>query len=296
MDVPTALGRLRSTPQGARWLDQLPELAAETAAMWSLRLGVPYPSATSALVIPVESEAATGPASGTRAVLKLQFPHRESEHEADALRLWGGEGAVQLLAHDPPRHALLLERCEPGTPLSSAGPGAGLATMVELLPALWQPVPPDAPFTSLADEAAHWALGLQARWERAGRPFDEGLLQTVLSLLHELPPSQGNQVLVHQDLHGDNVLAAQRRPWLAIDPKPLVGEREFSVAPIVRSTELGDGPEMARHRLEVLVRELDLDAERAWGWALAQTVAWSFDGDGPYMRNVEVATWLAGFR
>lgn len=49
------------------------------------------------------------------------------------------------------------------------------------------------------------------------------------------------QVLLHQDLHADNVLRAGREPWLVIDPKPLTGEREFGVAPIVRSFELGHG-------------------------------------------------------
>ena len=61
-------------------------------------------------------------------------------------------------------------------------------------------------------------------------------------------------MLVHQDLHGDNVLAAQREPWLVIDPKPLAGEREFAVAPIVRSAELGHSKRDVLYRLDRLCR------------------------------------------
>ena len=71
-------------------------------------------------------------ADGVDAVLKMQKPHRESDHEAAALELWDGEGAVRLLAHDPEQHALLIERCVPGTPLASAGQAAALDVFVAL--------------------------------------------------------------------------------------------------------------------------------------------------------------------
>ena len=110
-------------------------------------------------------------------------------------------------------------------------------------------------------------------------------------MLHSLPASQGAQVLLHQDLHGDNVLRAEREPWLAIDPKPLVGEREFGLAPIVRSFEFGAGRREVRHRLDRLSSELGLNRERARMWCLAQTVAWSISSD--YMsRHIDTATWL----
>ena len=72
--------------------------------------------------------------------------------------------------------------------------------------------------------------------------------------IRELAPTQGEQVLVNQDLHGENVLAAEREPWLVIDPKPLAGEREFSVASIVRSSELGHSKRDVLYRLDRLVR------------------------------------------
>jgi streptomycin 6-kinase len=223
--------------------------------------------------------------AGADAVLKVQRPHRESEHEAAALELWDGDGAVRLLRHDPEAHALLLERCVPGTPLAEAGQDAALDVFVELLPRLWKPAA--APFMPLADEAGWWAEYLPRQdWSSAPE-----LLEAALEALRDLPGTQGQQVLLNQDLHGDNVLAARRQPWLAIDPKPLAGEREFGIAPIVRSFELGHSKRDVLHRFDRLTAELGLDRERARGWTIAQTVAWTFDSTF-HETHVETARWL----
>jgi streptomycin 6-kinase len=222
--------------------------------------------------------------------LKLQFPHREAEQEAAALAAWHGDGAVRLLAQDPTRHALLVERCRPGTPLSDLAQDAALDIVVELLPRLWQTSA--RPFTPLADEAEHWAETLPLLWERAGRPFERALLDAALGAIDDLVPTQGQQVLLHQDLHAGNVLCAERDPWLAIDPKPLLGEREFGLAPIVRGAELGDSREHVLHRLDRLSSELALDRRRASGWAFVQTLAWSIEDTFVWTEMIEIAGWL----
>ena len=251
---------------------------------WSVRLGEPYPDSHLALVVPVTM------LDESDAVLKIQYPGRESEQEAAALRHWNGDGAVRLLDYDDDRHALLLERCVPGTHLAERGSEETLDVMIGLLPRLWKPA--SAPFQPLAMEAQRWVRQLPSRWERAGRPFERELVDVAVDLLESLSTSQGDQVLVHQDLHGDNVLGSKREPWLAIDPKPLVGEREFGVAPITRSFELGHSPELVEHRLDRLTRELGLDRDRARGWTVAQTLAWAFEGDRVLPRHVEIARWL----
>ncbi|MGH3050747.1 MAG: aminoglycoside phosphotransferase family protein, partial [Gaiellaceae bacterium] len=194
---------------------------------------------------------------------------------------WDGDGAVRLLARDDERHALLLERCEPGTFLSAADDPLGV--LIELLPRLWKPA---EGFRPLAEEARHWLEDGDLAAMPPGR-----VRAAAAYYLRELAPTQGEQVLVHQDLHGDNVLAAEREPWLAIDPKPLAGEREFAVAPIVRSGELGHSKRDALYRLDRLCAELDLDRERARGWTIAQTVAWSSGASHP--EHGEVVEWLS---
>lgn len=283
--IHAGLAWLEATPAGRAWLERLPRLVDECARQWSLRVGSPFPYARASLALP-----ATLP-DGTGVVLKIQFPDRECEHEAAALAAWDGDGAVRLIAHDPARRALLLERCDPGTPLSELEPDAALGVAIGLLPRLWKPA--GDPFRPLADEAAWWAGDLPGNWERAGRPFERSLLDAALDLLRTLPVSQGDPVLLHQDLHADNVLRAGREPWLVIDPKPLAGEREFGIAALVRGGELGEGRRSVLHRLDRLTGELGLDRNRARGWTLVQTLAWAFDGGEVWPGHVELARWLA---
>ncbi|HET7566699.1 MAG TPA: aminoglycoside phosphotransferase family protein [Gaiellaceae bacterium] len=249
---------------------------AAIAADWELVLGEPYVQGAAGYTTRAER------ADGTPVVLKLIHPHRESEQEADALERWDGDGAVRLLARDDARHAILLERCEPGEPLAAAADDP-LGVLIELLPRLWKPA--DG-FRTLAEEARHWLEdGDLARMPP--HPFRDA----AASLLRELAPTQGEPVLLHQDLHGDNVLSAEREPWLVIDPKPLAGEREFQVAPIVRSFELGHSKRDALYRLDRLCSELGLDRERARGWTIAQTMAWSYESDF-IDTHLETVGWL----
>jgi streptomycin 6-kinase len=258
-------------PHLTDWLPSVPALVAQFAERWQLTIGLPYAGGAGGHVVRADC------ADGTPAVLKIGFPHREGEQEADALERWGGDGAVRLLERDDERYALLIERCEPGTFLSASP--APLDVLIDLLPRLWKSA--DC-FRTLADEAELW-IEHDLRNARHG--------DVAVGLLRELAPTQGEPVLVHQDLHGENVLAAQREPWLVIDPKPLAGEREFAVAPIVRSFELGHSRRDALYRLDRLTSELGLDRERARGWTIAQTVAWS--GGSDYVEtHMETVEWL----
>jgi len=160
--------------------------------------------------------------------------------------------------------------------------------IVELLPRLWKPA--GELFRPLAEEAAWWVEELPLDLG-AGRPFERALLDAAVDALQELPVSQGEQVLVNQDLHGENILAAQREPWLVIDPKPLMGEREFALAPVVRSFELGDTRRDVLHRLDRLSSDLGLDRERTRWWTIGQTLAWTFDS--AYLpQHVQTVRWL----
>jgi streptomycin 6-kinase len=265
------------------WLERVPDLVKECVDEWGLRLGEPYQPGAAGYAVRAELS------NGTPAVLKLVYPDRESEHEADALALLGGDGAVKLLARDDDRLAMLLERCEPGTTLAAAGPEVALDVLISLLPRLW--VDAAEPFHTLEEEATWWVGYLPEQWERLGRAVERRLVDAAVDALSSLSHSQGEQVLLNQDLHGDNVLAAEREPWLVIDPKPLTGEREFAVAPIIRSFELGHSKRAALYRLDRLTSELGLDRDRARAWTIGQTMAWAFDSQySP--THLETVRWL----
>jgi streptomycin 6-kinase len=198
-------------------------------------------------------------------VLKVNVHDVETEHEAHALERWDGHGAVRLMAHDPERWALLIERCRPGTKLWALPDDKATAIAADVLEQLW--VPAGAPFRRLEDEAARWADELPSRG------LDPALVDRAVSFLHEAGPTQRESVLLHQDFHGGNVLESARG-WLAIDAKPLVGEREFDVASLIRDRRPTTKAQM-EPRLDYLVERLGLDAERTRGWAIAHALAWN---------------------
>jgi streptomycin 6-kinase len=295
--VPEGLAWWREEPGGAAWLERLPALVEECAAAWGLHVREPFPRATVSFVAPAVLP------GGAQVVLKVNFPEPESEHEADALTAWGGVGAVRLIAHDPGRCALLVERCLPGTQLWAVrDEEQANRAAAGVLRALWRaaPPPPDAGLRTLAGEARRWAAEIPGRWERLGRPVDRAVVEDAVGWIAELLEAPGHEVLLHQDLHGGNVLRIDREPWfLAIDPKPLVGERAFDVASLLRDRrpELAAEPHPVarmRRRLDQLASELELDRERMRRWAVVHALAWGMVERRAFPEILACAGWLHG--
>jgi len=292
--IPNGLGWWMGHPEGARWLERLPRLVDECVAAWSLRLGEAYEPASVAYVARVSL------ADGMPAVLKLNYPEPESEHEGDALLYWGGRGAVRLIAQDAARRALLLERCEPGDSLVGRSEALSLRQGAEILRRLRRPAPADHPFRQLDELAVGWAGSLRDRWESFGRPFEVTLLDHALEQARDLVGSATEAVVLHQDLRAGNILRNSHGSWLAIDPKPLVGDPAFDTASLLRDRrlELIDEPDpvgrMSR-RLDTLVDLLDLDRDRMRGWGVLHALAWGLEG-GPDEMLIACARWLAAAR
>ena len=287
--TPSWLEWLRPVRGGPEWLEALPRLVEECSRRWSLRLQDPFRGEVS-YVAP-----ATTP-KGSKVVVKVNFPSSESEHEAAALRHWSGRGAVRLLDHDPERNALLLERCLPGDVLWNQPEDASTKVMVGVLGGLWEKRAPEEPFVALASAARGWSSRLQRAYERADKPFERSLLDEALSFMAMARPPEKDDVVLHQDLHGGNVLR-RGSEWVAIDPKPLVGERAFDLASFVRDRRQhlrddSDSRAVLRRRLERLCSSLDVDRDRARGWAIAHALAWSVDPDGNFYPDLVLATRL----
>jgi streptomycin 6-kinase len=252
--LPPAL--VRTWSHERNWLDALPGLALECAEQWGLVLEDPVDTPHS-LVVPAD-----------QLVLKLNAPsHVEADREADALVAWDGQGAVRLEARDDERRALLLERCMPGTRLWDAD-DVEIDVVAGLLPRLQIDVGEDHPFALLAAEADRWLEEVPQRYAAGGRPFERTLLDAALDTYRTVDRSAS--LLVNQDLHGGNVLAARREPWLVIDPKPLAGERELEASGLLRNA-------VSVSRWLDALAELGFDRERARGWGFAHNLAWAWD-------------------
>ncbi len=267
MLVPDALAR--TWAHEGDWLQALPGLVTELAERWGLELETPIETPHS-LVVPAGD-----------AVLKLNAPsHVEADREADALERWAGSGAVRLLARDDELRALLLERCVPGTRLWDADVDEA-AVVAGLVPRLHVEVGGAHSFAFLADETDRWQEDVPLWYAEAGEPFERALLDYALDVYRAVDRSAAT--LVNQDLHGGNVLRAEREPWLVIDPKPLVGERELEASGLLRNAD------SVSRWLDVLA-ELGLDRERARGWGVAHNLAWAWDDRGGWLaEHVEEA-------
>ena len=256
-------GLLHTWRHEPEWLDALPGLVSECAAEWSLTLEEPIDTPHS-LVIPAGD-----------VVLKLNAPsHEEAENEADALALWDGRGAVVLRARNDTRSALVLERCVPGTELWDSDVEES-DVVAGLLPRLQVAVEGAHPFALLSDEADRWCEDVPRRYAATGQPYERSLLEAALDVYRTVDRCAA--WLVNQDLHGGNILHASREPWLVIDPKPLVGERELEASGLLRNAQ------SVSRWLDVLA-DLGFDRDRARGWGVAHNLAWAWD---------ERAGWLA---
>jgi streptomycin 6-kinase len=261
--------------EGIKWLDHLPFLLAGLAQRWALAVLRPFEDLSYNYVVPVVR------ADGSGAILKVGVPNPELLTEIEALRLYGGRGIVQLLEADPERGALLLERLEPGTPLAClSDDGAATSIAAQVMRQLWRPLPADHPFPTVA----RWAAGLGRLRERFGGgtgPLPSIWVARAEGLFSELIVSMAEPELLHGDLHHHNILAAQRQPWLALDPKGVVGEPAYEVGALLRNPmpQILDQPDvkgiMAR-RVDQLAEELGFDRKRLVGWGVAQAVlsAW----------------------
>jgi len=250
---------------GRAWIAGLPALVDMLRARWRLTLedgGARF--GYHALVLPVMR-------GGDPCVLKLTWQTRRTVIEARALAVWDGHGAVRLLAADTERGALLLERLDAGRTLADLEVFAAAAEAGRLMRRLTVPAPPG--IRGLRDFSAGVADSLESRQARLGHPVPARWLELARRLAGQLGAEATDQLLVHGDLHYGNVLAGEREPWLAIDPKPIAGEPEYGVPELLwtRADEVSDAVGI-RRLMAILVESAELDAARARCWAIARGV------------------------
>ncbi len=238
------------------WLASVPEQLAHYSRLWGLQAEGPPWHGYLGLAFPMIRH-------GVAVVLKLTRVDDETRDEASALRLWDGRGTVRLLESAP--GVLLLERLEASRTLGSLELVEAVSVAARLLRRLAVPAPDR--FLDLREYSARLERLARSRWDRF-RPFPREWIRC---------PEVRQDLLVNQDLHYENVLAGTREQWLVIDPKPLRGDPEFAVAPLLwnRSKE---GP--ALQRLEQVVAQAQLDRGLAREWSLFRVLEywlWALD-------------------
>lgn len=265
MRIPDGLeAQRRLGPDWVSWLDRLPRLCDELLAEWRLTLDGDALHGFASVVIPVRVD------DDSEAVLKVGFDGaEESAQEHLALQIWAGDGAVRMYRADPARRAMLLERLG-HEDLSGEWDLQACEIVASFYPRLHRPAP--RRFPALPDLLARWLDAMDAGAHEL--PVPRRLIDRALVRGREFvadPDSAGT--IVHGDLHYGNVLAAQREPWLVIDPQPLSGDPHYEVAPLLwnRWAEM-DGylRESIRRRFFTVVEAAGFDDERARDWVIVR--------------------------
>lgn len=280
--------------RGVLWVQQLPRLIAECEQHLELQVQPHFANLSYNFVAPAVQH------DGAPVVLKLSVPNKEFTSEIEALRLYAGRGICHLLFGDPDQGILLLERLQPGVMLATVTDDAqATAITAQVMRQLWQPAPAEHTFPTVAK----WGKGLErlrAEFDGGTGPFPQKLVEQAEQLFAELGGSMNKPMLLHGDLHHFNILGATREPWLAIDPKGLVGEPAYETGALLRNPDsrIILEPRVQARRVDQLADLLALDRERILGWGVAQAVLsgwWSYEDHGHgWEPALQLAELLAG--
>jgi streptomycin 6-kinase len=251
--------------------ENLAAVIADVRDRWSLEIGDPFePGGTCSWVAPARFGSAD-------VVLKVGWPHPEAEHEAAGLAFWNGDGTIRLL--DAVRidgtPAMLLERCSPGVQLSRlVDPDGQDLIIAELLRRLWRAPAPGHEFRPLTQMCNDWAEHARRR-VAISPPADVELVRVGCDLFRRLAAAASREVVLFTDLHAGNVLSAAREPWLAIDPKPYVGDPAYdALQHMLNVPRLRTDPAGLSDRMSHL---LGVNSERLRSWLFARCAVGSVD-------------------
>lgn len=219
--------------------------------------------------------------AGQPAMLKVALFPNETVGNA-VLAWWDGQGAARVLAADGA--AVLLERAATsGSLLKLYQEGRDeecIEVIADVAAALHAPrhTQPPPGTTTLAE----WFVGLESAAERLG-----GALHASAKAAATLLASSADDVVLHGDLHHDNILYFGDRGWLAIDPKGVRGERTFDYVPQLLDPDDATGLDVARLERQLALTAaagaVDAGRLRLWllAWAGLTAAWWSDDGKSP---------------
>jgi len=285
---------LSNGEEGEAWLKRIPDIITDYQKKWKLKVSPPFN-------LSYNYVAPTKRLDGSEAVLKIGFPKdKEFQTEIAALEVFNGQGIEKLLEEDRENAVILIERVTPGVPLSSLDDDEkATRILAEIMRRLWKPLPKNHHFITVEE----WMQAIPEYMEKyngATSLIPISLVEKANSLFKELIATSSAPVLVHGDLHHDNVLSSHRDGWLAIDPKGIAAEPAYETAAMIRNPyeKLKDLPhidQILRRRILILSEELGFDPERIRKWCFAQSVlsgVWNDAGVKGSEHAINIATAL----
>jgi streptomycin 6-kinase len=273
---------------GKDWLLDLPRLISKFSADWQLELEAPFPALSYNLVIPGQR------ADGLAIVLKLGVPNPELTSEAEALRHFDGNGATRLLEAECESGALLIERIVPGESLAISPSPDPVEIATDTMRSIWREPPLQHNFRTLEDWFAAFER-LRATFGGGTGPFDPAIIARAESTFRQLSATTTRRVVLHGDLHHDNILSSGTGRWTVIDPKGIIGDPAFEPSTFIHNQlPLASNDEIIcgtiQGRITRFSELLNIPRQRIADWAFCQRVLstlWSLEDACP---------WEAGWR
>jgi streptomycin 6-kinase len=259
--------------KGEKWLDDLPQTLEKICVKWNLTLEDFFPNLSFNFVAKCFDN------KGEKYVLKVGVPDEDSPllTEKRTLEAFDGKGAVKVLRYDEKLCAMLLERAIEGKTLSETC-GEDYAKAVEIAIEVLKKLPRNPPDKTQFINLETWIDGLN-RAVKAG--FAPEKVSKAQAFFAELIEPFEKKILLHGDVHFDNILSARREPFLLIDPKGLIGEIGYEIA--VFLNDLAGWTEHLVNRkmiLETAVKRFSVEFAvssqnlRKWCFAFAVLSAW----------------------
>lgn len=256
--------------RGEAWLKNLPDLLAMCEQRWGLTIKTPFSNLSYNLVLAAEGQ------DGQGIVMKLSVPNRELANEIKTLAHFEGQGYVRLLGADEDLGVLLLENLRPGNPLSVVEEDEAVQAFIQVMAKQKQHLRPPA------DRDAFPTLDKWAdAFDRLRRNFDGGtgslpseMVDKAQQLFADLIRTTEQPVLLHGDLHHDNILSAGEREWAIIDPKGVIGDPCFEPSTFLNNYLLNkpDPASVLAKRVDAICLELGYDRQRVLQWGFAHSM------------------------
>lgn len=219
----------------------------------------------------------------------LKIPVAAEERRGSLLMAcWGGDGSANIFQHD--ENALLMERA------------VGTRSLKRMV------------VNGNEDEANKIICGVAAKlhtagcegikeliplptWFNAIKPAADqygGILVECNRIANRLLSDPVEIVVLHGDIHYENILDSGTRGWVAIDPKGLVGERGFDFANIFCNPDIktATSPGRLSRQVKLIATEANLDPNRLLNWIIAWTglsAAWAFNDGEDTVLQIAVA-------
>ncbi|MBI2593858.1 hypothetical protein HYW44_04425 [Candidatus Daviesbacteria bacterium] len=275
---------LRGKRKGQEWIDKISKLVKTYEDKWKIKVNEPFPELSINYVAPALTS------EGKPAVIKIGFPgDEEFLSEMETLKIYDGNGAVRILKIDEKDCVMLLERCVPGKPLTSLNDEEKeVFIFARVCKKIWKKPPVNSSFKNLSSESKYFEWYFKNR-EKHQQYLPEKMVIKAVNFFDDLIKTQGELYLLHSDLHQDNILSSERG-YLAIDPKGIIGEREYESSvyilnPYKRFKENEEliNKEFFAKRIELITEALDLNKERVTAWSFIKQILaliWSLQDYG----------------